>query len=170
MSRDRDSLRPVEEASDDEERCTDHRRWADRARAPKRSGCVANDDASDDEVKQADEEVRDAEEHGVVSEGHPAPLSDAEHAPIAASIASRMPPSSTSMALVNHVYAAHAHRRRREDERPAKDAIPRQVVREHDRDLVIAKSQVRSKKKPEERSDLMLRVGFRVAVSLGRAT
>jgi hypothetical protein len=53
-------------------------------------------------MKQADEEVGDAEQDGVVSEGPRHRRATPNIAPVEASIASRTPPSSTSIALVNH--------------------------------------------------------------------
>jgi hypothetical protein len=54
--------------------------------------------------------------------------------PIEASITSRTPPSSTSIALVNHAKTLHAHQSAARTH-PAGDATPTSVVREQARDL-----------------------------------
>ena len=109
-----------------------------RSEAEKRAaavGIVASDDGGEDEMKQADEEVGDAEQHGVVSEGARHRQGDAEHR---RHRGEHRQPDAT---LVD-VHRARQPRvdaprppERREHEHPAEDSTPRRVVREQDRDL-----------------------------------
>ena len=86
-------------------------------------------------MEQADEEVRDAEQHGVVSESARYRQGDAEHR------RHRGKHRQPDAALVD-IHRARQPRvdaprppEGRDDEHPAQDSIPRRVVREHDRDL-----------------------------------
>ena len=60
-------------------------------------------------MKEPDDEVRDPEQHGVVAEGAGTAKATMSIAPTEASIASRTPPSSTSVALVSQAYPTQAH-------------------------------------------------------------
>ena len=118
-------------------------------------------------MKQADEEVRDAEQHGVVSEGARHRQGDAEHP---AHRGEHREPNAT---LVD-IHRARQPRvdaprppERREDEHPAEDSTPRRVVREHDRDLGHGEHEGQVEEELE-RGDLML-VVLDLAVGVGHA-
>jgi hypothetical protein len=68
-----DAHSPIEEAGNHEQRRADDRSGREPDECVPAFGIVASDDGGEDEMKKADEEVRDTEEHGVVSEGARAP-------------------------------------------------------------------------------------------------
>ena len=119
-------------------------------------------------MKQTDEEVRDAEQHGVVSEGARDRQGDTEHR------RHRAEHHQPDPALVD------VQRARQpgvggprppeggEDEHSAEHSAPRRVVREHDGDLGDGEHE-REVEEQLERSDLMLRVELGLAVRLGHA-
>jgi hypothetical protein len=57
----------------------EHRRRREPEKRAAAFAIVANDGGGEDEVEQADKEVRDTEQHGVVSEGARHRQRDAEH-------------------------------------------------------------------------------------------
>jgi hypothetical protein len=64
---------------------------------------VATDVGVKDEVEDADKEVREAKEHGIVREAFGAARATPSMTAIAASITSRTPPSSTLRLLVSQL-------------------------------------------------------------------
>ena len=132
---DRDALVSLEEAGDHEQGGAQDRGRREPEQRPEAVGIVASDDRGEDEMEQADEEVRDAEQHGVVPEGARHRQGDAEHR------RHRGEHRQPDAALV-HVHRARQPRvdapcppERRDHEHPAEDSAPRRVVREQDRDL-----------------------------------
>ena len=118
-------------------------------------GIVANDDGGQDEVEQAHEEVRNAEQHGVVSERAWHRQGDAEHR------GHRGEHRQADATLVD-IHRARQPRvdaprppERREHEHSAEDSTPRRVVREHDRDLGDREHEDQVEEELE-RGDLML--------------
>ena len=117
-------------------------------------------------MKQADEEVRDTEQQRVVSEGAGHRQSGDEHR------AYRGEHQQPDAALVDvhrarepRVYAPRPPERG-EGEQPAKDPVPRRVVREQDRDLSEGEDEGQIEEELE-RSDLVLRVWLGLAARVG---
>ena len=126
---------PLEEAGDHEQRGADGGGRREPQKHAAAVGIVASDDGGEDEMKEPDEEVGDAEQHGVVSEGARHRQADAEHRP------HRGEHRQPDAALVD-VQCARQPRvqgpcppERREDEHPAEHSTPGRVVREQARDL-----------------------------------
>ena len=118
----------------------------------------------EDEMKQADEEVRDAEQHGVVSEGARHRQRDAEHR---GHRGEHRQPDATLVDIHRaRQPGVHAPRppERREHEHPAEDPAPRRVVREQDRDLGDREHEDQVEEELE-RSDLVLVESPRARVS-----
>ena len=132
---DRDALAPLEEAGQHEQGGAEDRRRREPEKRAAAVGIVANDDGGEDEMKQADEEVGDTEQHGVVSKGARHRQGDAEHH---AHRGEHHQPDATLVdihrARQPRIYAPRPPERG-EDEHPAEDATPRRVVREQDRDV-----------------------------------
>jgi hypothetical protein len=76
---DRDALVPFEEACEHEQQGADDRGRSEPDESASAVGIVPSDEGGQDEMKQADEEVRDTEQHGVVPEGTRHREGDAEH-------------------------------------------------------------------------------------------
>jgi signal transduction histidine kinase len=164
----RDALSPLEEAGEHEQRCAeDRRRREPKQRAPA-VGIVATDDAGEDEMKHADEEVRNTEQHGVVSESARHRQGDTEQR---RHRGEHRQPDATLV----HIHRARQPRidaprppERREHEHPAEDSTRRRVVREQDRDLSDREHEHQIEEKLE-RCDLVLIAALELALGVGHA-
>ena len=148
---------PVEETGDHEEGGAEDRGRCEAEQRAEAVGIVASDRGGQNEMKQADEEVRDAEQHRVVPEGARHGQGDAEHR-------GRRGEHRQPDATLVDVHRARQPRvdaprppEGGEDEHPAEDPAPRRVVREQDRDLRDREHE-RQVEEQLERGDLMLRV------------
>src|SRR5205823_8553906 len=114
----RDALVPLEESGKQEQRGAQGRgrREAEKRAAP--VGIIATDNRGEDEMKNADEEVRGTDSTASPPNAPGTAKPTPSMAPIAASIASRTPPSSTSLALVNQAYPGPRPPNRGENEHP----------------------------------------------------
>ena len=159
---DGDAVVSIEEAGDHEQGGAEQRGRRESQQRAAEGGIVTDDDGGQEKMKQADDEVRDTEQHRVVSEGAGHRQSGDKHR------AHRGEHQQPDAALVD-VHRAreprvHAPRppERSEGEHPAEDPVPRRVVREQDRDL--SKGEDEGQVEEElERSDLVLRVWLELA-------
>jgi len=162
-----DALAPLEEAGDHEQGGAEDRGRSEAEERAAAVGIVATDDGGENEMKQADEEVRDAEQHGVVSKGPRHRQGDAEHR---AHRGEHHEPDATLVDI-------HRARQPRvdaprppeggEDEHPAEDSTPRRVLREQSRHLRDPEHEDQIEEELE-RSDLVL-VVLELALSVGHA-
>jgi hypothetical protein len=132
---DRHALAPVEEPGADEQRGAEDRCRRESEKRAAAVGIVANDDRGEDEMKEAYEEVRGPEQHGVVSEGARYCQGDAEHRAHRRKHDQAYP----SLVDIDRARQPRVHAppppQSGEDEHPAQDSTPRRVVREQDCDL-----------------------------------
>ena len=164
----RDPCVPVEKAGEQDERGAEHRRRREPENRAEAGGIVAGDGAGEDEMEEADDEVRDAEEDCVVSEGPRHRQADEEHR------ARRSEHHEPDAALVD-VRRARQPRvdaprppERREDEHPADDSVPRRIVRQLARHLRDREHEDEVEEELE-RGDLVLGVGLELDLDVGRA-
>ncbi len=164
---DGDAVVSIEEAGDHEQGGAEHRGRRESQQRAAAVGIVTDDDGGEEEMKQADDEVRDTEQHRVVSEGARHRQRGGEHR------AHRGEHHQPDAALVD-VHRArqprvHAPRppERSEGEHPTENPVPRRVVREQDRDL--GKGEDEGQVEEElERGDLVLRVWLGLAARVVR--
>ena len=165
---DDDSRVPVEEARDDEERRADQGRGREPKDRAAAFGIVASHDPGENEVKRADEEVRDGEQQRVVSERPGNRERDEEHRP------GRCEHDESHTAFVDIGRARQPGvglprpPDRGEDEHPAENARPRRLVGEQPRYLRDREHE-RQVEEQLERSDLVLGVDYVLALGLGHA-
>ena len=165
---DDDSRVPVEEARDDEERRADQGRGREPKDRAAAFGIVASHDPGENEVKRADEEVRDGEQQRVVSERPGNRERDEEHRP------GRCEHDESHTAFVDIGRARQPGvglprpPDRGEDEHPAENARPRRLVCEQPRYLRDREHE-RQVEEQLERSDLVLGVDCVLALGLGHA-
>ncbi len=163
---DGDAFVPVEEAGDDEQGGAEDRGRRESEQRAAALRVVANDDRGENDVKQADDKVRDAEQHGVVSKGARHCESGAEHR------GHRGKHGQPDTTLVD-VHRARQPRiggprppERREREHPTENPVPGRVVCEQDRDLGQGEDEGQVEEQLERR-DLVLRVWRGNAISVG---
>ena len=160
---DRDALVPLEEAGDQEQRGAEDRGRREAEQRAEALRIVANDDGGQNEMKEADEEVRDAEQHGVVAERARHRQGDAEHR------GHRREHRQADATLVDVRRArqpgvdAPRPPEGRQREHPAEDTTPRRVVREQDRDLGESKHEDQVEEELE-RGDLVLVLALELAL------
>ena len=143
---DHDAVGSVEEAGEDEQAGAESRRGREAEECAAAGGIVAHDGGREDEMKQADEEVGDAEQHGVVPESAGHRQSDAEHR------AHRREHQQPDASLVDVRGARQPGVRAprppdgREDQHPAEDPLHVGSSASRTVTWVIANTKVRSKK------------------------
>ena len=163
---DRDALATLEEAGDQEQGGAEDRRRREPQKRAATIGVVPSDDDGEDEMKEADEEIGDAEQHRIVSERARHRQGDAEHG------AHRGEHHEADATLVDIHRArqprVHAPRppERRENEHPAEDSTPRRIVREQARDLRHREHEDQVEEELE-RSDLVLGVVLELVLGFG---
>jgi hypothetical protein len=148
---------PVEEAGQDEQHRAENRSRHEPQQRAAALGIPARDGGGEDEMKETDEEVRAAEQHGVVSEGARHRQGHPEHR------AHRGEHRQPDAAFV-HVERARQPRvdaprppQCGQDEHSTHDPTPRRVVREQARDLCDREHEDQVEEELERR-DLVLGV------------
>ena len=164
---DRDALVPVHEPGDHEQERADDRGRGEAHECTPSIGVVTADDGRKDEVQQANEQVRAAEEHGVVAEGARHGEGGAEHR---AHRTENRQPYATFVDVRRTRQPGVGNPRppeRGEHEQPAQHPTPRRVMREQARDLRDREHEDQVEEELERR-DLMLGVGHAVGVGHAR--
>ena len=165
---DRDALVSLEEAGDHEQGGAEDRGRREPENRAAAVRIVASDSGGEDEMKEADKQIRDAEQHGVVAKGARHRQGDAEHR------AHRAEHHQPDASLVD-IHRARQPRvraprppERRENEHPAEDSTPCRVVREQDRDLCQREHEDQVEEELE-RCDLVLVGALEPFLRLGHA-